>query len=174
MSPVVRGTPFTPIVLGTIAIIAISACGETVGSLVTRAMDGCISARGPVFASGHGADALTTPLSNDVDAIAMKLRYARGFKMFSTVAENAKDQVTLVCALDLMSYNSDPDVRRFLERYLKHPTPDVVSNVQRLLARAYRADGYRPGELTIGLYGYGAQSGSPMMMSFHRIMRDAA
>lgn len=119
----------------TAATVALSACGASADTLATRAMDGCLSVRGPVFASGRGADALTTPLSKEVDAIAMKLRYPRGFKIFGTVAENAKDQVTLVCALDLMSYNADPDVKRFVEQYLKHPTPDVVTNVQRILAR---------------------------------------
>lgn len=135
MSLIARVTRGTSVAVVAIAAVALSACGEGVGTLATRAMDGCISARGAVFASGHGADALKTPLPKDVDAIAMKLRYSRGFKTFSIVAENAKDQVTLICALDLMSYNNDPDVKRFLERYLKHPTADVVTNVQLLLAR---------------------------------------
>ncbi len=135
MRSVARITRRVSVAIAAVAVITLSSCGESAGSLATRAMDACISTRGPVFASGHGADALKTALSKDVDAIAMKLRYSRGFKLFSAVAENAKDQVTLVCALDLMSYNGDPDVTRFVERYLKHPTPDVVTNVQLLLAR---------------------------------------
>ena len=135
MRYVARITRGVSVAIVAAAVVALSACGESAGTLATRAMDGCISTRGPVFASGRGADALKTALSKDVDAIAMQLRYSRGFKLFSAVAENAKDQVTLVCALDLMSYNSDPDVKRFVERYLKHPTPDVVTNVQLLLAR---------------------------------------
>ena len=137
MRYVARVARHVSVTIAAVAVVALPACGESVGTLATRAMDGCISARGPVFASGHGADALKTALSKDVDAIAMKLRYSRGFKLFSAVAENAKDQVTLVCALDLMSYNGDPDVKRFVERYLKHPTPDVVTNVQLLLERPH-------------------------------------
>jgi hypothetical protein len=113
----------------------LSACGESLDTMTTKAMDGCIAARNPVFVSGHGADALKTPLPKDVEALAMRVRYDRAAEIFQTIAENAQDQVTLVCALDIMSHNGDVDVRIFVERYLKHPSPDVALNARLLLDR---------------------------------------
>jgi hypothetical protein len=114
---------------------ALSACGSSIATMTTDAMDSCIAARNPVFTSGHGADALKTPLAPHTVELAMKLRYSRGFKTFKAIAENARDQVTLVCALDLMSYNDELDVRLFVQRYLKHPSPDVALNAKLILDR---------------------------------------
>ena len=125
----------TGVASAALAVGLLSACGESLTTMTTKAMDGCIAARNPVFVSGHGADALKTPLPKDVEALAMRLRYDRAFKVFQTIAENAKDQVTLVCALDIMSHNSYIDVRIFVERYLKHPSPDVALNARLLLDR---------------------------------------
>lgn len=113
----------------------LASCGSTVGSMVTEAMDGCIAARNPVFTSGHGADALKTPLPANSEMLAKRFAYARGFKVLQKVAVGARDQVTLVCALDLMTHNPDPDVRLFVEPYLRHPSPDVASNTRQLLDR---------------------------------------
>jgi hypothetical protein len=114
---------------------ALSACGSSITTMTTQAMDSCIAARNPVFTGGHGADALKTPLAPQTQDLALRLRYARGFKVLKSIAENARDQVTLVCALDLMSYHDDVDVREFLQRYLKHPSPDVALNAKLLLDR---------------------------------------
>jgi len=114
---------------------ALSGCGSSLTSITTEAMDSCIAARNPAFTGGHGADALKTPLSDRTRALAMKLRYERGFKGLKSIAEHARDQVTLVCALDMISYNGDADVREFLQRYLKHPSPDVALNAKVLLDR---------------------------------------
>ncbi len=129
----VRG--MTRVALAALAAVLLGACGESLSTMTTTAMDGCIAARNPVFMSGHGADALKTPLPKDVEALAMRLRYDRAFKTLKVIAENAKDQVTLVCALDIMSHNGYIDVRLFVERYLKHPSPDVALNARLLLDR---------------------------------------
>lgn len=118
-----------------IVVGALSACGSSLAAITTEAMDSCIAARNPVFTSGHGADALKTPLSEGTRALAMKVRYDRGFKILKSISEHARDQVTLVCALDLMSYNSDADTRAFIQQYLKHPSPDVALNAKLLLDR---------------------------------------
>jgi len=114
---------------------SITACTPGLTPMVTEAMDGCIAARNPVFTSGRGADALKTPLPEKTEVLAMRLRYQRATNRLQGIATSARDQVTLVCALDLMTHTDDADVRRFVEGYLKHPSPDVASNARLLLDR---------------------------------------
>ena len=128
-------SPGRQLLTGMLVVGALSGCGSSLTAITTEAMDSCIAARNPVFTGGHGADALKTPLSEGTRALAMKLRYERGFNGLKSIAEHARDQVTLVCALDIMSYNGGADVRAFMQRYLKHPSPDVALNTKLILDR---------------------------------------
>lgn len=113
--------------------LLLSSCGESLGGRVTRAMDGCIAARNPAFTSGSGASALDTPLPPEVKALAEKLIYARALTSYQAIAESARDQVTLVCSLELASFYRHGDVAVFLWKYTKHPDAGVALNAKRLL-----------------------------------------
>ncbi len=123
------------IALASTSAFVLAACGPSLDTLTNVAMESCITARNPIFVSGRGANALDTPLSPEAERLAMKLRYSRGVSIFSQIAEEAPNQVTLVCALDMLSHNGDVDARLFIERYLKHPSPDVATNARLLLDR---------------------------------------
>ncbi len=128
-------TRFTNLLLFAIAAATVlTACGRTLGSMVTETMDGCIAARNPVFKSGAGATALNTPLPAKVSDLAKKIAYKRALDGFTQYAETAPDQVTLVCALELASYYKHGDVAILIWRYLKHPDAGVSVNAKRLLA----------------------------------------
>ncbi len=104
-------------------------------TLAADAIEGCIVARNPLFTAGRGSTALATPLPAAAQDIAMRLRYSKGYTLFTAAAEDASNQVTLVCALDLLSRNDDADVTRFLKRYLTHPSADVASAARQLYDR---------------------------------------
>ncbi len=119
----------------TVAVGTLAACGSSLVTRTTTAMDACIAVRNPLFTSGRGGVALDTPLPPAADSTANTLNYQRGFEMFKAIAESAEDQVTLVCALDLASRYGDSESTRFITRYLKHPSPDVATAAQILLDR---------------------------------------
>jgi len=115
--------------------VVLTACGPDLGTLAVQAMDSCLALRNPLFTSGRGAEALSPALPKEAQDIAARLNYSRGFQLFKEIAESAGDQATLVCALELSSYYADREATRFIERYLKHPSPDVATNAQLLLDR---------------------------------------
>lgn len=117
------------------ASLVLSACGSNLSTLAFQAMDSCMAVRNPLFTSGRGAEALSPALPKEAQDIAARLNYPRGFHVFKEIAEGAEDQATLVCALELGSYYADGEATRFIQRYLKHPSPDVATNAQLLLDR---------------------------------------
>lgn len=116
-----------------IAGMLLASCGKTLGTRVTEAMDACIAVRNPAFAGGKGASALDTPLPPELKAMAEKIAYARALNSYQAIARSARDQVTLVCALELASYYRHGDVAVFLWEYSKHPDAGVALNAKRLL-----------------------------------------
>jgi hypothetical protein len=115
------------------ALLALAACGETLASRVTRAMDGCVTARNPAFVGGQGVTALATPLPDSTIELSKKIAYSRGLTGLTAIAEQAPNQVTLVCALEVASYYRNPDVGILLYRYTKHPDAAVGESARRLL-----------------------------------------
>ena len=115
------------------AVVASVACGKTLGTLTEQAMDGCIAARNTQFTSGKGTSALDTPLPDSVAKAADHLAYARAFVNFQRIAEMARDQVTLVCALELASHYKAGDVGVLLWTYSTHPDAAVAVSAKRLL-----------------------------------------
>jgi hypothetical protein len=109
------------------------ACGKTLGTLTEQAMDGCIAARNTQFTSGKGTSALDTPLPDSVAKAADRIAYARALVNFQRIAEMARDQVTLVCALELASHYKNGDVGVLLWTYTKHPDAAVAASATRLL-----------------------------------------
>jgi len=114
------------------AALLLTGCGESLGGMVVTTMDACIAARNPLFVSGQGAAALDTPLPADAQAMSERLNYPRASEMFQEIATSARDQVTLVCALDLASRWKHADARRFIARYAEHPDAAVVAAARRL------------------------------------------
>ncbi len=120
--------------LGSLAIsLGLLGCSKSLTTLVTESMDACIAARNPAFTSGHGVSALDTPLPPELEKAAMKLAYDRALKQYAAIAESAKNQVTLVCALELASHYKHGDVAVLLWRFTKHPDAGVAENAKRLL-----------------------------------------
>lgn len=62
-----------------------------------------------------------------------RIAFVRGLKYFERIAELARDQVTLVCALELASHYKNGDVADPLYRYTKHPGADVAVNAMKRL-----------------------------------------
>jgi hypothetical protein len=108
-------------------------CTKSLGTLVTETMDSCIALRNPAFTGGKGASALDTPFPAELEAKAKKLAYQRALKNYVAIAESAKNQVTLVCALELAGYYKNGDVGVLLWKYTKHPDAAVAENAKRLL-----------------------------------------
>lgn len=77
--------------------------------------------------------ALSTPLPDSTAALAQKLAYDRAFTVFRDISTNAKDQVTLVCALELSSRYRHGDVAVLLWQFTKHPDSAVSMNARKLL-----------------------------------------
>lgn len=116
------------------AAVALTACGETLGSRVVRSVDGCIAFRNAAFTSGQGTTALATPLPDSVQALGTKIAYARGFVGLASIAQQAPDQVTLVCALEIASFYRNFDAAVLLNSYTAHPDNAVSESARRLLA----------------------------------------
>jgi|JI102314A1RNA_FD_contig_21_2083983_length_531_multi_4_in_0_out_0_1 hypothetical protein len=115
------------------SIVALAACGTSLGTRTVKAMDGCVAARNPAFSSGAGLSALSTPLPDSIVTLAGKLAYQRTLKNYEVIAEGAANQVTLVCALELASYFRNGDVAVLLWKYTKHPDAAVAENAKKLL-----------------------------------------
>ena len=113
----------------------LTGCGKNLDTLAVEAMDACIAARNPLFTSGRGAQALDTPLPPAAEETAMRLRYPRASAKFQAIAESAADQVTLVCALDIISRWKNDEARTFVARYAQHPDAAVATAAERLTAR---------------------------------------
>jgi len=125
---------FVPLVaLG--AGLLLASCGKSLGARVGEAMDGCIELRNPAFTSGNGVTALETPFPDSLVAAVTKIAYQRAFTSYAQIADAARDQVTLVCALELASYLRHGDVAVMLWRYTRHPDAGVAENAKRLLQR---------------------------------------
>ena len=116
-----------------VGVASISACGKTLGTRVTEAMDGCVAARNAAFVGGTGTTALNTPLPDSVVTVAKRIAYQRTLPNYELIAENAANQVTLVCALELASYYKNGDVAVTLWKYTKHPDAAVALNAKKLL-----------------------------------------
>lgn len=116
-----------------LAIAGLAACGETLASRVTRAVTGCIDFRNPAFTSGQGTTSLATPLPDSLSALSTRIAYARGLSALEAISEQAPDQVTLVCALEVASYYKSIDVGRLLFQYTAHPDEAVAASAERLL-----------------------------------------
>lgn len=125
-------SPLSLTLLGA-AALALAACGTSLGTRTTKAMDACVAARNPAFSSGGGVGALTTPLPDSLVTLAGKLAYQRTLKNYTLIAEGAKNQVTLVCALELASFFRNGDVAVLLWKYTKHPDAAVAENAKKLL-----------------------------------------
>jgi len=110
-------------------------CGESLAGMVVETMDACIAARNPLFVSGRGAEALDTPLPAAAVATAERLNYMVASEMFQGIAQEAGDQVTLVCALDLSSRWKNVEARKFIARYAEHPDAAVAAAARRLSER---------------------------------------
>ncbi|MCC6242892.1 MAG: hypothetical protein IT353_08625 [Gemmatimonadaceae bacterium] len=119
--------------LALIGLSTLTACGKTLGTLVTESMDGCIAARNAAFVGGAGTTALNTPLPDSVVAVAKRIAYQRTLANYELIAESAANQVTLVCALELASYYKNGDVAVALWKYTKHPDAAVAVNAKKLL-----------------------------------------
>lgn len=117
---------------------AASACGRGLTDLTAEAMAACIEVRNPLFAQGEGARALDVPLPANAEDIAQRLRYPRASQTLQKIAKAAPDQVTLVCALDLMSRWQDREPRAFIARYQAHPDAPVAEAARRLAPPAGR------------------------------------
>ena len=115
-----------------VSAVLLSSCSKSLGPLVTEAMDGCIAVRNPAFKSGNGSTALDTPLPDSLSTAADKIAYARGLKNLEIVVEQAKDQVTLVCALEIASHYKNGDVGVLLYKYTKHPDAAVALSAKKL------------------------------------------
>ena len=124
---------FTRAALPLLVLASLAACGETLGSRVTRAVQGCIDFRNPAFTSGQGTSSLATPLPDSLQTLSTKIAYSRGFTGLQAIAEQARDQVTLVCALEVASYYRNFDVGRLLFQYTAHPDEAVAVSAERLL-----------------------------------------
>jgi hypothetical protein len=111
----------------------LAACGKNLTTLTSEAMDGCLAARNADFKAGKGVTALATPLPPATSRLADQLNYDRAFKLFKGIAESAKDQATLVCALELTSHYRNGDVAVLLYKYTKHPDSAVSINARKLM-----------------------------------------
>jgi hypothetical protein len=113
---------------------ALAACGG--GSLNTRveaAMDGCLAFRRPAFQQGAQIAAIRTPFPDSLQALADRVAYLAAASQYQEIADVAQDQVTLVCALELMANDGSDETTRFLRRYLRHPNNEVVEWATALL-----------------------------------------
>jgi hypothetical protein len=128
-----------------LALLALVACGGGGGltSRVEAAMDGCLAFRRPAFRQGAQLAAIRTPLPDSVRAHADRAAYLAAAQQFQQIANDAPDQVTLVCALELMAYDRSDETTRFMRPYLRHPNTEVVQWATALLAP-------RPGGLPRG------------------------
>ncbi len=115
------------------SLVLLAGCGKTLGTLVTEAMDGCITQRNSAFIAGRGATALDTPLPDSLATSAKRLAYQRALTNYERIAETAANQVTLVCALELASYYRNGDVGVLLWKYTKHPDAAVAASARKLL-----------------------------------------
>jgi hypothetical protein len=136
--PPARGRRPAPVarraaVLAVLPLLA--ACGETLTDKTTRAMLDCIERRRPAFVEGRGGEALSIALAPETEAIATEYRYKAAFDIYQAWADNAPDQVTLVCALDLASRFKDPDVKAYVGKYRAHPDAPVARAADALLSQ---------------------------------------
>ncbi len=115
-----------------------AACGESLASRVTKAMDSCTAQRNPLFVAGKGGEAIALPLTSEVAALAGKFDYERAFRSFKSVAEKAATQAVLTCALEFASRYHSEESRAFVERYVGHASPDVAAAARGLMASAGR------------------------------------
>ncbi len=118
-----------------VLLLPLAACGESLSTRVERAMAGCVAQRNPLFVAGKGADAIATPLSAEVTAIAEKLNYERAFRTVKHVAEKAGTQAHLTCALELAARYRSAKTRAWLERYMKHRSPEVAAAAAGLVGK---------------------------------------
>jgi hypothetical protein len=113
--------------------LLLGACGPSLTTMATEAMDLCLQVRNPAFTSGQGATALAAPLPDRARELGERMNYGRAYKVYRGIAEDARDQATLVCALEMASYYHDGEARRFIERYLRHPDAAVAASAAWLL-----------------------------------------
>jgi hypothetical protein len=120
------------VALPALAVTLLTGCGRSLTDMASEAMDACIATRNPLFTAGRGLSALDTPLPPDAEALANRLNYTRASEMFQEVAQEAGDQVTLVCALDLASRWRTSEARKFIAKYAEHPDAAVAEAARRL------------------------------------------
>jgi hypothetical protein len=112
-----------------------TACGPSLQGKVVSAMEGCVALRNPLFKAGQAERALALPLPPEVEAFATQSAYRFGFKLYQAAAEAAETQAELTCALELGAHFQDPDVRVWLNTFLRSPDAPVVAHARRLLEK---------------------------------------
>jgi hypothetical protein len=115
------------------ALLLCAGCGEGLGPRIEASMDGCLAQRRPGFQRGEQVAEIGRPLPAAIDSIARAVAYDAASQQFEAIAEGAGDQVTLICALDLMSRNTGDRTTLFLKPYLRHPNAEVASWARHLL-----------------------------------------
>jgi len=121
--------------VGALSVMALSAaCGPTLRTSATAAMDGCLAVRNPAFVRGDGERALSIPLPPAVDSLAKRTAYAFGLRMYKATAAEAGTQAELTCAMELASWYRSEDTREWLVTFTNHPNAPVASLAKRLLA----------------------------------------
>ncbi len=119
--------------LGAAAVMPLlAACGPSLDTMATEAMDLCVGARNAAFAAGQAMQAVAIPLPPRAQELGRRMNYVRAFKVYRGIAEEARDQVTLTCALEMASFYRDGEAQRFIARYAKHPDAAVATTAVRL------------------------------------------
>lgn len=117
------------------ALLAATACGNSLDARITPVMDACVAVRNPVFVAGGGATALDQPLGPAIEAMANDLRYKAAFERLQDIAKAAPTQAVLVCALEIAAHDRTPAVRQWLTQYTAHPNEPVQIAARRLLEK---------------------------------------
>lgn len=125
---------FRPRALSALCLF-LGACGGGGGltARVEAAMDGCLAFRKPAFQQGTQVAAIGQPYPAALDSLAARVAYLAAARQYQDIAEIAGDQVTLVCALELMARDGSDETTQFLRRYLRHPNEEVVAWATALL-----------------------------------------
>ena len=130
-------------VLSTITVGTLMACGPSARTKVVNAMEGCLAVRNALFKAGQADQALATPLPAAIDSLADQTAYSVGFNAYQEVAEAAETQAELTCALELGAHYQHEDVRTWLQSFWRSPDAPVAQHARRLhdqqLARLGRA-----------------------------------
>jgi hypothetical protein len=126
-----------------VLLLLAAACGPGLDGRAQHAMEGCVAQRNPLFVAGKGAEAVALPLPEAVEREGRMLGYDPAYKKFVGIAQQARTQAILTCALEFGARSPSAEAKAFVMQYLKHPDAAVALKAKLLLEK-YHPDALVP------------------------------